>query len=140
MTSRCCPPGTPCWQRSSSARLCPVGLLEPSRPLEGGHRQAGSLELLPEVLGQLTRAAPNDCLAVVMDALRQLMAPIEADPRQNPRQRLGYVIEGVVVIVAYDHPPVATQPGARPSAARPLDRRRGHPRIMRKFHQSKVVR
>ncbi len=85
-----------------------------------------SLELVPEafsIVCRLARAAPDDRQAGVVDLFGEPVALVEADPGNHPGKGLGDVLEGVVVVVADDHAPVAAQPGARSGDARLLDRR-----------------
>jgi hypothetical protein len=44
-----------------------------------------------------------------VDPIGDLVAAVEVDPGQHAGQRLGDVLEGVVVVVSNDHAPVSTQ-------------------------------
>src|SRR5437660_177891 len=83
--------------------------------LEGSHRQARRLELLPVVLGRLLGTAVDGRLAGVVDHVGNLVSPLEADAGDVSCKRPGDVVEGVVVVVAHDHAPRASEPRIRAS-------------------------
>jgi hypothetical protein len=61
-------------------------------------------------LRRLARAGPDRCLAAVVDRVGEPVAPIEVDAGDDAGERLGDVIEGVVVVVQDDHEPITAQP------------------------------
>src|SRR5206468_3899759 len=85
--------------------------------LERGHRQPCVVQLLPVVLGGLARAGPDDRLAGVVDLVGDRVALLERDAGDDARQRGRHAVEGVVVVVQDDHPPVVVQAGARLAGA-----------------------
>ena len=103
-TCRSCPPGTRSSRpnsggaqpRSSGARVRPAASTAPSsaRPAHAGP----------------TRRSPGRCCGSVGD----LVAAGNRDARNDASERLGHVIEGVVVVVADDHPPRAAKAGVGP--------------------------
>src|SRR3954466_10346630 len=102
-----CPPGsaipkTGYWPERPGADAS-LGLLE------RGHRQARVTQLVPVVLGQLTVAGPDDRQAAEVDAVGDREAAVDVDPGDQARQRRRDVLEGVVVVVADDHPPGAAE-------------------------------
>ena len=127
-------------------RRAPLALHFPTRAvkralaaLQRRHGEPGGVEHLPVVLGGLARAGPDDRLAAVVDLLGDPVALVEADPGQHPREGLGDVVEGVVVVVADDHPPVSAEARIGSRGARFLDRRGGHARdyaLMRRGRSS----
>src|SRR5436305_710106 len=66
-------------------------------------------------------AAPDDGLAGVVDAVGERVTGRDGDPRDRAGQREGDVVERVVVVVADDHTPGATQPAVGTGGPRPLD-------------------
>src|ERR687896_388854 len=77
--------------------------------LERGHGETRRLQLLPVELGGLPRTGPDRRLAAVVDRVREPIATVEAHPWDHPGERLGDVIEGVVVVVEDDHEPISAQ-------------------------------
>ena len=77
--------------------------------LEGRHRESGVLELLPVELGRLLRARPDDRLARVVDLVGEPVPLLERHPGDHVRERLGDVVEGVVIVVEDDHDPVTAK-------------------------------
>src|SRR5215211_541646 len=93
----------------------------PSSALQRRHRQPRPLELVPVVLGRLAWAGPDDRLTSIVDLIGNSVALLKADPRQDPRERLSDVLEGVVVVVADDHAPLAAEIGTGAGGAGTLD-------------------
>jgi len=85
---------------------------------EWGHREAGVLELLPVQLRGLLVPAPDDRLAGVVDAVGHRVADGHGEAGDVARQRVGDVVEGVVVVVAHNHPPLAAEAASRALDAR----------------------
>src|SRR5271168_536542 len=83
--------------------------------LEGRHRQTGGLQLLPVVLGGLLVAAVDDSAAGGVDHVGDLHAALERDAGDETGERAGDMVEGVVVVVADDHPPGAPEAASRPT-------------------------
>src|SRR6266508_2543111 len=90
-------------------------------PLERGHRQAGVAELLPVELGGLLVAAEHDRLPGVVDLVGDRVAAVDGDAGDVASERMGHVIERVVVVVADDYTPRPAQAGARILRAWKLD-------------------
>src|SRR4051794_21885802 len=81
--------------------------------LERRHGQTGVPELLPVQLGGLLLPAPDDGLAGVVDAVGQCVADGDREPGDVAGQRVRDVVEGVVVVVPDDHPPLAAEAASR---------------------------
>ncbi len=90
--------------------------------LQRRHRKTGALELLPVVLGRLLHAGVDDRLARVVDHAGDLVTAGDRDAGDEARQRARDVLERVVIVVAYDHPPRAAKATPWPTDARKLDR------------------
>src|SRR3954469_5623746 len=113
----------PTWRSSGprTRRGTGVKRLAASALLERSHGQPGVLELLPVQLGGLLVPAPDDGLAAVVDAIGHRVADRDGEARDVARQRVRDVVEGVVVVVADDHPPLAAKPASRPLHAGEFD-------------------
>ena len=118
----------------SPGAAAPAAPLRPGRApasvlLERRHRQAGAARAAPS----RARPAPwpvqtiawPDCGSGPRTRSRR-----RRDAGDHPGERLRDVVEGVVVVVENDHPPVATQPRAGTCGAGTLDRLRGHAAVV----------
>src|SRR3712207_6003900 len=120
MRSRSAVPPPAVWPPLSSARstfctltegttMRPAGVSpdgDPgSVPFERGHGEARVAQLLPVELCLLLVAGPDDGLAGLVDAVGDGEAPVDVDARDEARQRVGHVVERVVVVVEDDHTP-----------------------------------
>ncbi len=116
------------WPRRCPARAStsagPSVSARPLAALERGHGQPGGVELLPVLLGVLARPAPDDRAAVVVDAVGEPVAVGERDAGDHAGERLGDVIERVVVVVQHDDPPEAADSAAGAAQPRQLHRLR----------------
>ena len=108
-------------QKSPSARAAEPEIAI-SALLQGRHRQPGALQQLPVVLSRLLVAAEDDRLAGVVDDVGDLVAALDAHAGDEACERAGDVLEGVVVVVAHDHPPGVSAPASGQACAWQLDR------------------
>src|SRR3954454_21203823 len=89
--------------------------------LERRHGQARVAQLVPVVLGELLMAGPHDRQAGAVDAVGDLVAAIDGHAGDEARQGVGDAVEGVVIVVADDHPPGAAQGAVGAFGAGKLD-------------------
>ncbi len=108
----------------AAAETAADGRLSPAP--RGAMVKPAPLQLLPVVLRGLLMAAVDDRLARAVDHLRELVPALEGRRGDVARERAGDVVEGVVVVVADDHPPGVVQAASRRSDPRQLDRLARH--------------
>src|SRR5690348_9526239 len=88
----------------------------PSSAFKRCEREAVAFELRVIELGELPVTGPDDCLARVVDRVREGHPLRVVDPGDGLRERERDAFERVVVVVAHDHAPRVAGSGAGPGA------------------------